>query len=46
MALDFVASQGKHTGYDIAQIFCKSIVEFDLTSKMQDIPVDNASANT
>lgn len=46
MVLDFVASHGKHTGYDIAQVFYKSVVEYDLLNKIQGITVDNASANT
>ncbi|CAD6203838.1 GSCOCG00009824001-RA-CDS, partial [Cotesia congregata] len=46
MVLDFVASHGKHTGKDIAQVFYKCIKEFELEGKIQGITVDNASANT
>lgn len=46
LVLDFVASHGRHTGNDIAQVFLKSVMEFNLTDRIQGITVDNASANT
>lgn len=46
VALDFVNSDGKHAGTDIANLFFKVVKEFGLEGKIQGITVDNASANT
>lgn len=46
LVMDFVPSNGHHTGRDIAEIFYKSIEKFNLKEKVQGITVDNASANT
>lgn len=46
MVLNFIPSHGQHTGKDIAQIFKKCLIEFNLENKVQGITVDNASANT
>lgn len=46
LALDFVASHGKHTGKDIANIFVTTLTEYNLKRKVQGITLDNAAANT
>lgn len=46
LVIDFVPSNGKHTGKDIANLFLGVIKEKGLISKLQGITVDNASANT
>lgn len=46
LALDFVPSNGKHTGKDIANIFFNSIKDYDIQKKVQGITLDNAAANT
>ena len=44
--LDLVASKGRHTGKDIAQMFFKTWQDFNLVNKVQGITMDNAAANT
>lgn len=46
LALDFVPSEGKHTGRDIAKIFFDVLKHYGIQDKVQGITVDNASANT
>lgn len=44
--LDVVASDGKHTGLDIANIFFEALENHDLVGKVIGITMDNASANS
>lgn len=46
LVLDFIPSNGKHTGKDIATIFHKCLLEYNLETKIQGITVVNAAANT
>lgn len=46
VVLDFIPSNGKHTGEDIAAIFYKSLKFFHIENKCGGITVDNAAANT
>lgn len=46
MVLDFIPSRGKHTGKDIADVFYKCLLHYNLVEKVQGITVDNAAANT
>ncbi|XP_066585170.1 uncharacterized protein [Prorops nasuta] len=46
IVLDFVPSQGRHTGEEIANIFYKSVNDFGIADKIMGITVDNVSANT
>jgi len=46
VVLDFVSSNGKHTGKDIAAVFYKSLKLFHIENKCGGITVDNAAANT
>ena len=46
LALDLVASEGKHSGKDIAKKFYECLKYYGIQKKVQGITVDNASANT
>lgn len=46
LVIDFVASQGSHTGKAIADLFYTVLEENGLTEKFQGITVDNAASNT
>lgn len=46
LVVDFVPSNGRHSGQDIAEILYKSLKPWNLLSKVQGITLDNASANT
>lgn len=46
LVVDFIPSCGRHSGRDIAEIFHKSLKQWNLLSKIQGITLDNASANT
>lgn len=46
LALDFIPSNGSHTGKAIADMFFKSITEFDLEEKIQGITLNNVAANS
>lgn len=46
LVIDFLPSNGKHTGKDIAQLFYNMLCEHRLTEKIQGITLDNAAANT
>lgn len=46
IALDFVASNGKHSGIEIAKIFFTSLKEYGILHKVQSITVDNCAANS
>lgn len=46
LALDFIPSNGKHTGKDIANFFLNIIKDYDIQKKVQGITLDNAAANT
>ena len=46
IALDLIASEGRHKGVDIAKLFFKTVKFFEIENKIQGITVDNASANT
>lgn len=44
--LDFVPSDGKHAGLDIAKIFLNVLEFYNITNKVAGITVDNVSANS
>lgn len=44
--LDIVASKGKHSGRDIANMFWSILEDFGIVDKVQGLVMDNASANT
>lgn len=46
LVIDFLSSNGHHTGRDIAELFHSVIRKYCLEKKVQGITVDNASANT
>jgi len=46
LALDFVPSNGKHTGKDIANFFLNILKDYSIEKKVQGITLDNAAANT
>lgn len=46
VALDFIPSNGKHTGRDIAQMFYTSLKTHGILEKIQGVTLDNASSNT
>jgi len=46
IALDFVASNGKHYGVEIAKMFFTSLKNYDILHKVQGITVDNCAANS
>lgn len=46
IALDFVASNGKHSGVEIAKMFFTSLREYGILHKVQGITVDNCAANS
>lgn len=46
LLIDFCATNGEHTGRDIALVFYHVAVNYGLNHKIEGITVDNASANT
>lgn len=46
LTLDFVPSNGKHSGKDIANFFLSIIKDYGIQKKVQGITLDNAAANT
>jgi len=46
IALNFVASNGYHTGKDIAEIFFASVKDKGILEKIMGITLDNAASNT
>lgn len=46
LVIDFVPSNGCHSGKDIAKIFFETLNDHKLITKIQGITLDNASANT
>lgn len=46
LVIDFVPSNGFHTGCDIAKKFQESLQKYKIENKLQAITVDNTSANT
>jgi len=46
VALDFIASNGHHTGKDIAEIFFVSVKDKGILDKIMGITLDNAALNT
>jgi len=46
VALDFIASNGYHTGKDIAEIFFASVKDKGILEKIMGITLDNAASNT
>jgi len=46
VALDFIASNGHHTGKDIAEIFFVSVKDKGILDKIMGITLDNAASNT
>jgi len=46
VALDFVASNGRHTGKDIAEIFFACLKDKSILEKIQGITLDNAASNS
>ncbi|XP_018371317.1 PREDICTED: uncharacterized protein LOC108766485 [Trachymyrmex cornetzi] len=46
IVLDFVASNGKHSGVEIAKMFFTSLKGYGILHKVQGITVDNCAANS
>lgn len=46
LVIDFVESNGEHTGKAIADLFYKVLEKYKILDKLQGITVDNAAANT
>lgn len=46
LVIDFVPSNGFHSGRDIAKLFYETLKQHGLLEKLQGITLDNASANT
>ena len=45
LTIFFVPADGKHTGRESAESFCKALDDYKLTDKVQGVTLDNAVAN-